>query len=59
MLFKKVNIPKHHMLNLMISCICLHNMCIINLDDFYMDWALKVQKNTIRRKFNICQHQMN
>ncbi len=31
------------MLDLVTSCICLHNMCTINLDGFDMDWALKVQ----------------
>ncbi len=41
---KRVNIPFCHMLDLVIDCICLHNMCIANLDDFNMDWALKVQK---------------
>ncbi len=42
MLFKKLNIPYHHMLDLLTSCICLYNMCIINLDGFDMDWDLKV-----------------
>jgi hypothetical protein len=36
-LFKKVNIPLCHMLNLVMACICLHNICITNLDGFDMD----------------------
>jgi len=44
-LLKKVNIPFCHMPNLVMACICLHNMCIANLDGFNMDWALEVQKN--------------
>jgi len=30
-------IPLCHMLNLVMACICLHNMCISNLDGFDMD----------------------
>ncbi len=26
------------------TCICLHNMCIANLDGFDMDWALEAQR---------------
>ncbi len=26
-------------------CMCSHNMSIVNLDDFDMDWALEVQKD--------------
>ncbi len=44
-LLKRVNIPFCHMLNLVMACICLHNMCIANLNGFDMDWALEVQKN--------------
>jgi hypothetical protein len=36
-LLKKVDIPLHHMLDLVTICICLHNMCIANLDGFDMD----------------------
>jgi hypothetical protein len=43
-LLKKVNISLHHMLDLVITCICLHNMCIANSDGFDMDWALEVKK---------------
>jgi hypothetical protein len=32
------------MLDLLTSCICLYNTCIINLDGFDMDWDLKVQR---------------
>jgi hypothetical protein len=30
-LLKKINIPLRHMLNLVMTCICLHNMCIANI----------------------------
>jgi hypothetical protein len=43
---KRVDIPLCHMLDLVTVCICLHKMCIANLDGFDMDWALEVQKET-------------
>jgi hypothetical protein len=33
-LFKRIDIPLCHMLDLMMPCIYLHNMCIANLDGF-------------------------
>jgi len=30
---------------MIMTYICLHNMCIVNLDGFDMDWALEVQKD--------------
>jgi hypothetical protein len=51
-LLKRVNIPLRHMLDLMIVCICLHNMYIINLDGF--DIGFEGSKRSIsKRKFNI------
>jgi hypothetical protein len=43
-LFKRVDIPLCHMLDMVTTCICLHNMCIVNLDSFDMDWALEAQR---------------
>jgi hypothetical protein len=43
-LFKRVNIPLCYMLDLVITYIVLHNMCIVNLNDFNMDWALEAQR---------------
>jgi hypothetical protein len=34
---KIVDIPLHHMPDLVMACICLHNMCIVNSDGFDMD----------------------
>jgi len=42
---KLVDIPLHHMLDLVMTCICLPNMCIANLNGFDMEWALEVQKD--------------
>jgi hypothetical protein len=43
---KRVDMPLRHMLDLVMACICLHNMCIANSDGFDMDWALEVQRET-------------
>ncbi len=44
LLFKRVDIPLCHMLDLVTVCICLPNMRIANLDGFDMDQALEVEK---------------
>jgi hypothetical protein len=36
-LFKRIDIPLCHMPDLVMVYMCLHNMCIANLDGFYMD----------------------
>jgi hypothetical protein len=41
LLLKRVDIPLRHMLDLVMACICLHNMCIANSNGFDMDWALE------------------
>jgi hypothetical protein len=30
--------------DLVMVYMCLHNMCIANLDGFYMDWTLDAQR---------------
>jgi hypothetical protein len=44
-LLKRVYVPLRHMPNLVMACICLHNMCITNLASFYMDYALEAQRD--------------
>jgi hypothetical protein len=36
-LLKGIGIPLCHMLDLMMACLCLHNMCIANSNGFDMD----------------------
>ncbi len=45
-LLKIVDIPLHHMSNLVMVCICWHNMLIVNSNGFDMDYALKAQKES-------------
>jgi hypothetical protein len=54
-LLKRVDIPLCHMPNLVMICICLHNMCIINSNGFDMHWALQVQRLEVtnKSKYNI------
>jgi hypothetical protein len=42
-LFKKVDIPLCYMLDFVRTYIVLYNMCIVNLNDFNMAWALKLK----------------
>ncbi len=44
-LLKIINIPLCHMLDLITTCICLHNMYIANSAGFDMDQALEAQKD--------------
>jgi hypothetical protein len=43
-LFKRIDIPLGRMSDMVMTCICLHNMCIANSYGFDMDWALEVQR---------------
>jgi hypothetical protein len=43
-LLKRINNPLCRMLDLVMACICLHNMCIANSNGFDMDWALEAQR---------------
>jgi hypothetical protein len=43
-LFQKVDIPMCQMLDMVTTCICLHNMCIATSNGFDMDWVLEVQR---------------
>ncbi len=36
---KRIDMPLHHLLDIVITTFCLHNLCIIHGDAFYMDWA--------------------
>ena len=36
--------PLRHVPNLVTTCICLHNLCIIHKDKFDLDWAKKGEK---------------
>jgi hypothetical protein len=38
-LLKKIDMPFHHLPNIVIATLCLHNLCIIHGDAFDMDWA--------------------
>jgi hypothetical protein len=40
----KKKIPLHYMLNLVMTCMCLYNMCFGNSNGFDMVWILEVQK---------------
>lgn len=39
-----IDIPLHYMLDLVIACICVHNMSNVNYDAIYINKTLKAQK---------------
>ena len=44
-LFKKIDMPLRSILDMVIVCLCLHNLCLIYADGFDMNWARKVEEN--------------
>jgi hypothetical protein len=38
-LLKTIDMPLHHLPNIVIAIFCLHKLCIIHGDAFDMDWA--------------------
>jgi hypothetical protein len=43
-LLKRIDISLCYMLDLVMACICLNNMCIANSNGCYMDWILEAKK---------------
>jgi len=42
-LLKRINMSFHHLLNIVTTILCLHNLCIIHGDTLNMDWTRKVE----------------
>ena len=42
-LLKRIDVPLENLPDLVTTCICLHNLCIIHGDGFNMQWARKAQ----------------
>jgi hypothetical protein len=38
-----INVPLHHLLNIVTTILYLHNLCILHGDAFNMDWAREVE----------------
>ena len=36
---KRIDVPLKNIPDLVIACICLHNLCVIHADGFDMQWA--------------------
>ena len=43
-ILKRIDIPLRHVQNLVTTCICHHNLCIIHKDKFDLDWIKKVER---------------
>ena len=42
-LLKQIDMPLPHVPNVVTTCICLHNLCIILGDSFDMQWAKQAE----------------
>lgn len=45
-LLKRINMPLQTISNIVTSCLCLHNHCIIYGDKFDLDWAKNAKEDT-------------
>jgi hypothetical protein len=54
---ERLDMPLRNILNVVVACMCLHNLCIIHGASFGMEWAQKteqtmqVEANHFRREF--------
>jgi hypothetical protein len=42
-LLKRIDMPLCHVPDIVTACICLHNLCILENDEFDMDWAREAE----------------
>ena len=43
-LLKRIDMPLQNVLDIVTASLCLHNLCILENDDFDMDWARSVEE---------------
>jgi hypothetical protein len=61
-LLKRIDMPLHHVGDIVSACICLHNFCIIHGDKFNKKWAKKAEFELVeasRREFTDPLHKTN
>lgn len=44
-LLKRIDVPLRFTCDLVIACICLHNLCLVHRGEFDMEWAKKAMKD--------------
>ena len=57
-LLKRFDVSLQNVLNIIIASLCLHNLCILENDDFDMDWARNAQEK-LQREANMALGRMN
>ena len=43
-LLKKIDMPLRSIPDMVTACLCLHNLCLIHVDEFDMNWAKSVEE---------------
>ena len=51
-LLKRIDMPLQNVPDIVTASLCLHNLCILENDDFDMDWAKSVEEE-LQRKTNM------
>ena len=54
-LLKRIDVPLQNLTDLLTSCICLHNLCLIHGDGFNMRWAVEAKRYQGLNQFGIWQ----
>ncbi|HYP42886.1 MAG TPA: transposase family protein [Candidatus Nitrosocosmicus sp.] len=49
-LLKRIDIPLHHVPDVVTACICLHNLCLSHTDGFDMRWAKQAEEELERTR---------
>jgi hypothetical protein len=45
MLMNRINVPLQIILDIVTTCLCLHNLCIIHGEEFDLNWAKSAKEN--------------
>ena len=57
-LLKRIDMPLQNVPDIVIASLCLHNLCILENDDFDMDWA-RNSKEELQRETNMALGRMH
>ena len=57
-LLKRIDMPLQNMPDIIIASLCLHDLCILENDDFDMDWA-RSAKEELQREANMVLDKMH
>jgi hypothetical protein len=52
-LLKRIDLPLYNVPDVVIACICLHNLCLIYTNGFDMRWAKQVEEEIEQTRLGI------